>query len=117
MSEHSFVAFDDKFFYIFGIAGICELFFAEATEPAKLPNLILPFSDLQLFVKLYFRIGYTVERIVNAEKSVGHFVDYYRNKPVKGKLKSRANDNCNNYEMPDACAEYDIDSGDQKHCR
>ena len=51
--EHSLGTFDDEFFNIGGVVGFFEYLFAESAKPAKLPNLVFPTTNAELFVKLF----------------------------------------------------------------
>jgi len=54
VGQDSFIAFYNKLLNIRRITGLRQILFAEAAETAELPDLILPKSYLQLFVKLFF---------------------------------------------------------------
>ena len=72
MCHNASVALDNKPFYVLGIRGIGEIFLAEATGRAKLPDLVLPASDAYTSVHILLPLADAVEGIVYAVESVGY---------------------------------------------
>ena len=116
MGHNALIALDNEFLNIFRVIRVGKILFAEAAEAAKLPDLVLPLSDTELFVNIYFLFRYPIDLFIKTEPFVGHFIYDDGDSTVKTELKGGTPYNGNYNVIPRGCRKGDIQDRDNSHC-
>ena len=115
MRKHALVTFYNEAFDVCRVVRLAQSLLTESSEAAELPNLVLPASDLQPFIKIAFPFAHAVDGIVYPKPFVWHFIDDNRPKSVQCKLERSTPNHGGDHVIPRGDSNSNIDGRDHQH--